>query len=227
MLPRLALAATAMGLAISPSLVHAQYVAGKGSLGGSLGVPVIMATSELKEGQHLRLMAKGHFQYVISPDWRLSLRGGFGWWTYSSKAKAPFVLQADSPEGDSTRVDQFTLLNPFTAAVVFTHRFDESWQTFVGGGPGMYRINIENDHRTIFDPVTHERFRTWSPGVTGELGMEYFIPANRNVSLEGVGTIHYLLKTHEDKFPSGYSGHHAFLDLSLGEIGRASCRERV
>ena len=213
---RWALAALAAGSIAFPSVVHAQYAAGKGSLGGSLGVPTILATGELKRGQRPRIIGKGHFQYVMDNDWRLSFRGGFGWLGYSDKFNAPFLLQAAAAGGDSTRGDQLVILNPFTAVLTYTRRMSKSWQAFVGAGPGAYRVNIQNDHRTLFDPVTHSRYRYGSLGASGEGGMEYFLPANRNVSLEGVGTIHYLFKGNKDRFPSGYSGKHMFLDLSLG-----------
>lgn len=213
---RWALAALAAGLVAFPSVVQAQYAPGKGSLGGSLGVPEILATGELKRGQRPRMIGKLHFQYVMANDWRLSLRGGFGWLGWSDKQPAPFVLQAEQPGGDATRGDQLLIFNPFTAAITRTQKLSGSWQAFLGAGPGAYRINIQNDHRTIFDPVTHDRYKFGSFGLSGEGGAEYFLPANRNVSLEGVASIHYLFDDHKDRYPSGYSGKHIFSDLSIG-----------
>lgn len=205
----------ASGLALLPAPAFAQYATGKGSLGGSVGVPILLATSELKAGQRPRLMGKAHFQYVLTHQFRLSMRGGFGWLGYTRDEPAPFPLQAKEPGGDPTRIDQLTILNPFSAVLQYT-RMVKNWQAFAGAGPGMVRVNILNDRRTIFDPVTHERYSYWSPSVGGEAGGEYFIPANRNVSFEGVGTFHYLLKRNAEKFPSGYSGHHALFDFSVG-----------
>jgi hypothetical protein len=178
-------------------------------------VPTILATGELKRGQRPRIIGKLHFQYVMSRDWRLSLRAGFGWLGYDD-TPAPFVLQAEQPAGDPTRTDQLVIFNPFSAVLAYTHKLSDSWQGFVGAGPGMYRVNIQNDHRTIFDPVTHARYRYFSPGASAEGGAEYFLAANRNVSLEGVSSIHYLLRDNKDRFPSGYSGKHMFLDVSIG-----------
>jgi hypothetical protein len=212
---RWTLAALAAGLVAFPSIVQAQYAPGKGSLGGSLGVPRILATGELKQGQKPRIIGKAHFQYVMDHDWRLSLRGGFGWLGYSDEP-APFVLQAEQPGGDPTRGDQLLIFNPFTAVLAYTPQLSANWQGFVGVGPGAYRINIQNDHRTIFDPVTKDRYKFGSFGASAEAGAEYFLPANRNVSLEGVTTFHYLFSDHKDRFPSGYSGKHMFADVSIG-----------
>src|SRR5262245_37647255 len=206
----------ALGLVALPSVVHAQYAPGKGSLGGSVGVPFILAPGELKRGQEPRVIGKLHFQYVFKPDWRLSLRAGYGWLGFSDEVDAPFILQAEQANGDTTKGDQLLIYNPFTAVMQYTHTFNKTWMAFLGAGPGVFRVNIQNDHRTIFDPVTHERYKYGSFGLSGEGGAEYFLSANRNVSFEGLGSLNYLFESNKDKFPSGYSGKNIFLDFSFG-----------
>ncbi|HEV8479408.1 MAG TPA: hypothetical protein VGR66_01335 [Candidatus Eisenbacteria bacterium] len=214
--PRWALAALAAGLVAIPSVVHAQYAPGQGSLGATFGVPIILGPGELKWGQEPRLMGKGNFQYVINRTWRASFKFGYGWSGYNDAFNAPFVLQAAEVNGDTTKGDQLVIMNPFTATVHFTRALSKNWMWYVGGGPGVYRVNITNDHRTIYDPVTHERFKFGSFGISGTGGMEYFLPSNKNVSLLGVATVDHLFSSYKDRFPSGYAGPYTFMDVSIG-----------
>jgi len=161
-------------------------------------------------------MGKGNFQYVINKTWRAAFKFGYGWNGYSDKFDAPFILQAEQVNGDTTKGDQLVIMNPFTAVMHYMHPMGKSWVGYLGAGPGVYRVNITNDHRTIYDPVTHERFKFGSFGLSGEGGAEYFLPSNKNVSLGVAGTVNYLLDSHKDKFPSGYSGPYVFADLSVG-----------
>ncbi len=213
----------AAGLAILPSTASAEYAPGKGSLGGTLGMPFLFATQELRAGQHPRIMGKAHFQYVFTPALRLSLRAGFGWFAYSGAELAPYPFPSDNVTQsaavfDSTRVDQLTTVMPFSAALVYTGNLggSGSWKWFGGAGLGVYRLNIMNDRRTVKDPETLEPLSSISPGINGELGVEYFLPSSKSVSFEGLATMHYLLETNGDKYPSGYSGRHGFADLSFG-----------
>jgi len=214
--PRWALAALAAGLVAIPSVVHAQYAPGQGSLGATFGVPLVLGPGDLKHGQVPRLMGKGNFQYVINRTWRTSFKFGYGWNGYNDQFNAPFVLQAAEANGDTTKGDQLVIMNPFTATIHWTHEFSKSWMWYVGGGPGVYRVNIQNDHRTIYDPVTHERFKFGSFGISGEGGVEYFLPSNKNVSLLGQATVSHLFSSYKDRFPSGYSGPYTFMDVSIG-----------
>ena len=204
-----------VALVAFPSFAAAQYQPGRGSLGGSIGVPFLIATSELKDGQKPRIIGKAHFQYVFSDDWRLSLRGAFGWVGYASDTPAPFPFNNDGGGFDTTRIDQLTVMNPFTAAVQYTKR-SGSLQYFLGAGPGITKINIMNDRETIYDPTTFKRHNYWSWGVGGEGGVEYFLPANENVSFELSGALQYLLEDNVDDFPNGYNGKHALFDISFG-----------
>ena len=214
--PRWALAVLAAGLVAIPSVVHAEPTQGDGSLGATLGVPLVFSPGDLKHGQKPRIMGKGNFQYVMNRKWRAAFKFGYGWNGYSDAFNAPFVLQAAEPAGDTTKGDQLTIMNPFTAVVHYMHPMGKNWLGYLGGGPGVYRVNITNDHRTIFDPVTHERFKFGSFGLSGEGGAEYFLPSNKNVSLTLAGTVNYLFDKNKDKFPSGYQGTYIFADVSLG-----------
>jgi len=214
--PRWALAALAAGLFAIPYAVHAQPAPGQGSLGATLGVPFIFAPGDLKHGQKPRIMGKGNFQYVVNKTWRTAFKFGYGWNGYNDEFNAPFILQAEQVNGDTTKGDQLVIMDPFTAVLQYMHPMGKSWMGYAGAGPGVYRVNITNDGRTIFDPVTHERFKFGSFGLSGEAGAEYFLPSNKNVSLSLNGTLNYLFSSHKDKFPSGYSGPYIFADFGIG-----------
>jgi hypothetical protein len=182
-----------------------------------LGYPFILAPGELKWGQMPRIMGKGHFQYVINQKWRTSIKFGFGWFGWSDKFNAPFILQAEQVNGDTTKGDQILIMNPFTAVMQYQHPLGKSWLGFAGLGPGVFRVDIQNDGRTIYDPVTHNRYKFGSFGVSGEAGAEYFLPANKNVSLLTMGSVDYLFGgASKEKYPSGYSGKYWFADISIG-----------
>lgn len=207
----------AAGLAILPATAAAEYAPGKGSLGGSLGMPFLYSRQELARGQRPRIIGKLHFQYVFTPSMRLSLRGGFGWLGYNGTEPTPYPFPSDNGGFDTTRVDQLTTIIPASAALVYTDDIGSSrWKWFAGGGLGVYRMNIMNDRKTVYDPVTYDRLKFTSLGATGEVGVEYFLPANKNVSFEWLGTGHFLFATYAGKYPSGYKGRHGFVDFSFG-----------
>jgi len=213
----------AAGLAILPAAASAEYASGQGSLGGSLGAPFLFATGEMRAGSQPRVMGKAHFQYVFTPSMRLSLRAGWGWHHFSGDEPAPYPYPSDNSTQsggvyDSTRVDQLTTWVPVSVALVHTADLGDAgnWKWFGGGGLGIYWFNIMNDRRTIKDPVTLKALSNVSPGINGELGVEYFLPANKNVSFEWTGTMHYLFESNGGKYPSGFSGRHGFFDLSFG-----------
>jgi hypothetical protein len=204
-----------LALVIFPTLAAAQYAPGRGSLGGSIGLPFLIATQEFKDGQKPRLIGKAHFQYVVAPVWRLSFRGAFGWVGFDSDTPAPFPFNNDGGGFDTTRIDQLTVLNPFSAALQYTKR-NGSVQYFVGAGPGITKINVMNDRETIYDPSTFKRHSYWSWGVGGEGGAEYFLPANENVSFELAAALQYTLERNAEQFPNGYAGKHALFDVTFG-----------
>ncbi len=206
----------ALGLAALSHPAGAQDTPGKGSLGGTLGVPLMLADEDLSGGLRPRAMMKLHFQYVMTPLWRLSFRVGFGWTGYSAEEPMPYPMYSSSGGVDSTGVDVLAYLYPFTASAVYTRSVAEGWKIVAGGGVGVYNVKVVNDRIRIFDPVTFERVSLWSPGLTLEAGTEYAIPANRNVSLEGNVTFHKMLHGDEERFPSGFAGPHAFLDVNFG-----------
>jgi hypothetical protein len=212
----LALAILALGVAVVPYSAEAQYSPESGSLGGTIGVPFFITDSDMKTGQSPRIMLKYHFGYVMTEKWRFSTRGGYGWVGYDI-VPAPFPLEqcCDNPP-DLTKGDQLTSIMPFTATVDYTHTLSDSWMLFAGLGPGLYKLNVMNDRKTVSDPVTFERYKWWSPGVSVEGGAEFFFPTNRNVSLEFMSTYNYILSADEEKLPSGYNGNHSYIDFNFG-----------
>jgi hypothetical protein len=206
----------ALGLAALSHPSQAQETPGKGSLGGTIGVPIILSDQDLSTGLRPRLMLKLHFQYVMTPAWRVSVRGGFGWTGYASDVLAPYPFPSSSGGYDTTKVDQLTYLYPLSAGVDYVRSLDENWRVLGGVGFGVYNVTIVNDRNGIQDPVTRERYSLWSPGFTLEAGGEYSLPANRNVGFEGIVTFHQMLHGDDLRYPSGFTGPHSFLDINFG-----------
>lgn len=212
----LALAILALGVSVVPYSANAQYGSEKGSLGATIGVPFFVTDSDMKTGERPRIILKYHFGYVLNDNWRFSTRGGYGWTGYAP-VPAPFPLQqcCGNPP-DLTKGDQLTSITLFTATMNYTHFLSESWMLFGGLGPGLYKLNVMNDRKTVYDPATYERFIWWSPGVSFEAGAEFFFPSNRNVSLEFMSTYNYLFSSDEERYPSGYNGNHSYIDFNFG-----------
>ena len=206
----------ALGLAALSYPALAQDTPGKGSLGGSIGMPFILADEDLSQGIRPRAILKLHFQYILAPQWRLSFRGGFGWTGYADDAPIPYPVPSGTGGMDSTGIDILTYLYPFTATATYTRSLSEGWKVFGGGGLGVYNVKIVNDRVQIQDPITLEPYSLWSPGFALEAGAEYAIPANRNVAFEWNISFHRMLRGDETMYPSGYQGPHAFLDVNFG-----------
>jgi hypothetical protein len=211
----LALAILASGVAVFPYSANAQYAPEKGSIGATIGVPFFITDSDMSTGQRPRIILKYHLAYAITDKWRFSTRGGFGWVGYD-RVQAPFPLPECCGTYDLTKVDQLSIVKPFTFVMHYTHVLSDTWMLFGGLGPGIYGIDIQNDRKTIHDPVTFERFKWWSPGISLEGGAELFIPANRNVSLEFMSTYNWIFSAEYERYPSGYKGDHSYIDFNFG-----------
>jgi hypothetical protein len=211
------LALLALGFIAFPYSADAQYEQGKGSLGGSVGAIFTAADKDIKHGQKLRPIFKLHFGYVMTERWRLSLRAGFGWKAYQDDALAPYPLQQCCGQPDDvTKIDMKTLIYPFTGVVQYTKTLNDTWMLFGGLGPGIYNIQVTNDSKVVYDPVTFVRVNQTRPGLATELGAEMFLSANQNVSFEYMGTIHWIFSHNVTDYPSGFGGNDAFWDLNFG-----------
>jgi len=204
-------------MAINVSSVQAQPRPGQGSLGAHLGVPYFYADPDVKLGERPRLLGQFHFQYKMSPSWRLSPEFGFGWVGYDH-APAPYKL-FDASSGDSvtTKEDVLTKFQPITLTMIRSLRpHATKWSPYVGAGVNLTRMEIVNRREKIQDPATFTPWVNWSPGVQGEIGAELFIPSKKTVSLDWSLRGDYQFSKDTKHFPSGFTGNDGYVAASFG-----------
>ena len=212
-----AVAAFAAVVAIAPS-VSAQGTAGKGAVGGIIGVPFFLADEDTKNGQSPRILAQGQFQYAITSKTRLALSAGYGWIGYKSGTPSPYKLW-DPGTGDSVQVmdDVLTKFQPISATFLRSFRAQgKGFVPYAGLGVNLTRIEIVNKRQKIKDPATFDPYVNWAPGVHAQGGFEYFLSSNQNVSFDGHGRFAKLFSKDEAQFPSGFTGPHAYFTLNFG-----------
>jgi hypothetical protein len=212
-----AVAAFAALVVIAPG-VSAQGTAGKGALGGILGVPFFLADEDTKNGQSPRILAQGQFQYAFTPKTRVAIGAGFGWIGYKEGTVAPYRMFHPGL-GDSVQVmdDVLTKFQPITVSLLRSFRDQgKGWVPYAGGGVNLTRIEIVNDRRKIKDPATFDSYVNWAPGVQAQGGFEYFLGSNQNVSFDGHARLSKLFSKDEEKFPSGFTGPHTYFSVNFG-----------
>ena len=205
-------------MVIVVSNAGAEILPGKASLGGMVGVPLIMGDDDLKEGASPRLIGEANFQYVFTPSWRLSASFGYGWSGYKDGTPTPYPVR-DPDTGDSVNVrdDMLSKFVPIDVTLIRSLKEQgKGWSPFVGAGVGMTRVEIVNKRIKIKDPATFDALASWSPNAHGLVGVEYVLPSNTNVSFDWSARWTQLLKDDPESFPSGFTGKHSFLSLTFG-----------
>jgi hypothetical protein len=196
----------------------AAETAGKGSVGGSIGVPFFLSDEDTKNGQSPRVLGQLHFQYVFTPKTRIALAGGYGWVGYKDGTLAPYKM-VDPATGDSVQVmdDVLTKIQPFSLTLLRSFRAQGSgWVPYAGAGINLTRIEIVNDRRKIKDPATFDSYVNWAPGVQAQGGFEYFLGSNDNVSFDLHARFAKLFSKDEEQFPTGFTGPHTYAAINFG-----------
>lgn len=219
-----AVSGSLLGLLTAASLCVAaepSYAPGKASVGGSFGVATFRPDGMLgsawfgdySNGAITRFSFAGQFRYAMNSWLRLQAGPGVTWCAYKGDAPIPFE-DPRFPE-DQSKKDFLTVMVPVSvqAQYVMKHGW---WLYHVGFGPGLYRLMVENHRETLKDPVTLDLHRGVYLGVTGELGVEYFLHSLTTTSVEMalVGDVPFAERA--DQFPSGYNSNAMALSLRVG-----------
>jgi hypothetical protein len=175
---------------------------GRGSVGGLIGGSYFYSAEEYSKGALPRFDFSGQFRYVMSPSWRLQFSPGFTWAAYSKNEPPPFT-DINNP-GDTTKERYLTLLVPITAQLQLTWG-RSPWHYHLGAGPGIYRLWIQNHRKVLEDPQTFRLHRGLYTGFTVEAGVERFLRALPNTSVEVSAANHSVLATRDDQFPAGWN----------------------
>jgi hypothetical protein len=196
----------------------AEGTAGKGSVGGMVGVPFFTGDSDTKNGQSPRALGQLQFQYAFSSNLRLALSGGYGWVGYKAGTPAPYKMYHPGLD-DTVQVmdDVLTKLQPFSLTILRSFKDQGAgWVPYVGAGVNITRLEIVNDRRKIKDYQTLDSYVNWAPGIQAQGGFEYFLGSTGNVSFDLNARYAKLFSKDEAQFPSGFTGPHSYAAVNFG-----------
>jgi hypothetical protein len=197
----------------APCLAAEGMGKGRGAIGGQLGGSLFWADGDYSEGAEPRLAFSGHFRYVMGQRFRWQVSPGFTWSGYSGSVTMP-VPDGHFP-GETSKGTNLTLLLPVSFQLQYLFH-TKKWHYHIGAGPGVYRVWVENRRIVLVDPVSFERHRDLSPGVTGEIGVERFIRSLPNTSVEACVATHWVFTEDAETFPVGYNTFLAATELRIG-----------
>ena len=180
---------------------------GKGGIGGMVGgssfrFDRMLGNSwfgDYSGGALPRFAFKANFRYVVNKWLRWQVSPGLTWTAYKGDEPAPF---ADPRFEDRYKGRYLTLLLPVSAEAQYVIRRGW-WQYYVGAGPGIYRVWVENRREVVKDPVSLKVHRGIYPGVSGELGVEYFLKQLPSTSIEVSVGGDMAFAVRDDQFISG------------------------
>jgi hypothetical protein len=210
-------------LAVAPACLAGEgMTAGRGAIGGQLGISRFWADADYSEGASSRLAFSGHFRYVLGPRFRWQISPGFTWSGYSSKVPMP-VPDGNFPQ-DRQKNTNLVLLLPMSFQLQYLVH-TKRWHYHLGVGPGIYRLWIENERVPLVDPVSFFRHQGLYAGVSGELGVERFVRSLPSTSVEASVATHWVFAQRDDQFPTGYNSFLAATEVRVGanyyfDIGR-------
>lgn len=177
-------------------------IAGRGAVGGLIGGSKFYAADEYSKGAQPRFDFSGQFRYHFSRRVRFQVSPGFTWTAYSKKEPPPFT---DSKfPADQTKENYLALVVPVSAQIQLVWG-KSPWLYHVGAGPGVYRLWVENHRKVLLDPVTLRLHRGPYLGSTEEMGVERFLKALPNTSVEFSVAHHYVIATRDDQFQTGWN----------------------
>jgi hypothetical protein len=210
--PCLAQEATAPATQAAPT-TSGGATPGRGGVGGLLGASSIYMAEDYSKGALPRFDFAGQFRYVMSRSFRLQISPGLTWAAYSKTEPPPFT-DIKNP-GDLTKERYLTLLVPVSTQLQLT--FGRSpWHYHLGAGPGVYRVWVENHRKVLVDPQTFRLHRGTYLGFSAEMGVERFLKALPNTSVEVSAVHHYVMATRDDQFPTGWNSSLGAVALRVG-----------
>ncbi len=219
----LMLASACMAADVSPANPSGNPLAilGKGGIGGQLGVSTFKVDrvfgsqwfGDYSEGARPRFSFESHWRYQVRPWLRWQVGTGFTWAGYKQKTPAPFK-DLNFPS-ITTKSEYLTLMLPVTAQVQYTYRSGR-WNYYGGGGPGVYRVWVEDRRKVLKDPVTLKLHRGLYPGGSAQFGVERFFTTQPSTSLEATVSGHLALAQRHDQFVSGFDSNVMALEVRMG-----------
>lgn len=154
-----------------------------------------------------------HFRYAVSSWLRWQVSPGFFWSGYDHTSPLPFT-DPNFP-GDTTKEKLLTLVMPISAQLQVTqHR--GPWIYHAGGGPGVYRVWIENRRKVLKDNFTKRQHRGFYPGASGQIGVERFLTSLTSTAIEVSLAGHWAFADRPDQFPLGFNSSVLGVEVRVG-----------
>ena len=189
------------------------YAPGRAAIGGLIGGSQLFADTDYSNTRtpsgefgdrdaEPRFAFSGNFRYVINSWLRWQVSPGFFWAGYDHKSQMPF--EDPNYPGDETKEHLITLVLPVSAQVQATGQRGP-WLYHAGGGPGVYRVWVENRRKVLKDPVTKRLHKGFYPGMTGQIGVERFFKAMPSTAMEVSAAGHWAFADRLEQFPSGFN----------------------
>ena len=90
------------------------------------------------------------------------------------------------------------------------------WAYHLGGGPGVYRVWVENRRKVLKDPVSLKLHRGQYPGYSAEIGVERWLRGIPEVSLEFAIANHVAMSQRPAQFVSGFNSNVMATEFRVG-----------
>lgn len=196
------------------------YAPGKGGIGGHLGVSTFRFDraigadwfGDYSESAQARLALDANFRYVISRRFRWQVSPGFMWSAY---ADGDTAFQDPNFPSEATKDQNLTLVAPVTVQLQYTLRRG-MWIYHLGGGPGVYRVWVENHRKVLKDPTTFKLHRGIYPGAVLQFGAERFSKGITNLAIEFSMANHLVFAQRDEQFVRGYNSNLMANELRIG-----------
>ena len=196
----------------------------RAALGGMIGGSQIVADTDYSNRREPtgeygaldsspRFAFSSHFRYAFNSWLRGQVGPGFFWSGYQHSSPLPFT-DPNFPN-DTTKEKVITLVLPISAQLQFTHHRGP-WIYHVGGGPGVYRVWVENRRKVLKDNFTKRLHRGTYPGVSGQFGVERFLTALPSVAMEVSAAGHWAFADRPEQFPLGFNSAVLGVELRVG-----------
>lgn len=194
LLPAVLLAATVFGSTVFSSTASADGLAGKGSIGGAIGVMRYLSNPDFKDGSSTRPTFRAMARYAWENHFTSTLEAGYGW---NSRGEG-----GDYRGPDTTGT--LMVVTPITFGLDYRIQgANPKLLPHVGVGIGAYPFTIRSGRERISkDRVNYNPRRHTAPGGYGKVGLEFL--ALPSMVLNADVLYHYVAMSDATKYPGGY-----------------------
>lgn len=218
-------AAAVIGFGAAATLVHAEDLRGRGSIGGTLGAMLWTGGHDLSDGAEPRPHGEIVFGYVYRTHLQLVSHLGYAWNGYNTSYTDPntgatYTGGWSKLIANGYRPSDFDNERPAVARVGYlTAELQRNfgigkYQPHVNVGAGLYAWRAGSTRRPLVDPVTRNKTTGVAPGVNASIGIEDY--ASTQVAVDASLAGHYVFSSAPDRLPSAFNKDAHFVELRLG-----------